>query len=131
MKMKSLKSRRNHEKNCGFRTRVKFHVLEMTLKIKSLLPVTDPAAEDIIGTQSSLSGLKLSSDLRLFKMDLGNSWSWSSSSSVLFWCRFFKIDLIPSMGGFEPEVRSSRLPWPLLEAPALFFKIDETAPAIQ
>lgn len=52
--------------------------------------------------------------------------SWSSSSSVLPpACLFLSIDLMPS----EPEVKSSRLPWPLLLAP-LFFKMDEMAPAI-
>jgi hypothetical protein len=40
-------------------------------------------------------------------------------------CLFLRIDLMPS----EPEVKSSRLPCPLLLAP-LFFKIEEMAPAI-
>ena len=88
--------------------------------------------------QSSLRGLRLSSDLRDFRIDLGmmtwwlllktTSGSWSSSSSELTGAvigLFLRMDLIPS----EPEVRSSRLPWPLELAP-LFFRIDEMAPAI-
>ena len=44
--------------------------------MKTDIPVIDPEApapDGIIGTQSSLRGLKLSSLLRLFKMERGNS----------------------------------------------------------
>ena len=59
------------------------------------------------GSDGSLNGLKLSSDLRPFRMDFGLSWQLSTnSSSVLTVDRFFRMDRI-----FSPsQDRSSRLP---------------------
>ena len=75
------------------------------------------------GSDGSLKGLKLSSDLRPFRMDFGLSWQLSTnSSSVLTVDRFFRMDRI-----FSPsQDRSSRLPWQLLCWLWLFFRrMDE------
>ena len=75
-------------------------------------------------SDGSLSGLKLSSDLRPLRMDFGLSWplSTSISSSVLTVDRFLRMDRI-----FSPsQDKSSRLPWQLLCWLWLFLRrIDE------